>query len=65
MRERKLFVKENKCEFGASSVEHLGHFVGQGKRWMDPAKVQVVVDWPPPTSHKEVQRFMGLANYYA
>ena len=32
---------------------------------MDPSKVAAVVDWPAPQGHKDVQRFMGMANYYA
>ena len=32
---------------------------------MDPEKVSAVLKWEAPKSHKEVQQFMGLANYYA
>uniref|UniRef100_A0A4W5M335 Gypsy retrotransposon integrase-like protein 1 n=1 Tax=Hucho hucho TaxID=62062 RepID=A0A4W5M335_9TELE len=31
---------------------------------MDPQKVQAVTDWPTPGSVKEVQRFLGFANFY-
>ncbi len=31
---------------------------------MDPEKVKAVTDWPTPTSRKEVQRFLGFANFY-
>ncbi|KAK3569917.1 hypothetical protein QTP86_007353 [Hemibagrus guttatus] len=31
---------------------------------MDLAKVKVVTDWPEPTSVKELQRFLGFANFY-
>ena len=31
---------------------------------MDPSKVKAIVDWPYPKKVKEVQSFLGLANYY-
>ena len=31
---------------------------------MDPSKVQAVKDWPIPNNVKEVQQFLGFANFY-
>ena len=31
---------------------------------MDPAKVSAITDWPTPKSVKEVQSFLGFANFY-
>ena len=31
---------------------------------MDPAKVSAVLDWPTPRSVKEVESFLGFANFY-
>ena len=31
---------------------------------MDPSKVDKIKSWPIPTSSREVQQFLGLANYY-
>src|SRR5271167_794946 len=31
---------------------------------MDPAKIASVLGWPRPTSVKEVQAFIGFANFY-
>ena len=33
--------------------------------YTDPDKVSMVQTWPKPENVKEVQQFMGLANYYA
>ena len=45
-------------------MEFLGHIVGQGIVRMDPAKVSAILDWPAPQTVKELQSFLGLANYY-
>ena len=31
---------------------------------MDPAKVSVILEWPVPTSIRELQSFLGFANFY-
>ncbi|KAM8745902.1 trace amine-associated receptor 13c-like [Acanthopagrus schlegelii] len=30
----------------------------------DPVKVQAVMEWPQPNSRKQIQRFLGFANFY-
>ena len=59
-----LFVKAEKCEFHASSTTFLGYIVGEGSVQMDPAKVSAVAAWPIPESRKQLQRFLGFANFY-
>ena len=43
----------------------MGHVVENGTVYADPDKVAAVRTWPKLTNVKEVQQFMGLANYYA
>ena len=31
---------------------------------MDPSKVQIIQDWPKPQKVKEIQSFLGFANFY-
>ncbi len=31
---------------------------------MDPVKVAAVAEWPQPQEKKEVQSFLGFANFY-
>ena len=47
-----------------SSVQFLGFVVKKGQVRADPAKVQAVTDWPIPTDRKQLQRFLGFANFY-
>ncbi|GJR15630.1 putative mitochondrial protein [Tanacetum coccineum] len=50
MRTHKLFAKLSKCVFGTNQVDHLGHvIIAQGVA-TDPAKIEVMVNWPIPTS---------------
>ena len=53
-----------KCSFCRESVQFLEHIVSANGLAADPAKVQRVVDWPIPTTKREVQQFLGLVSYY-
>jgi hypothetical protein len=62
--ENDFYVKLSKCEFEKPELKFLGHVVGTEGIKVDPAKIQVVRDWPTPKNVKEVQSFLGLANYF-
>jgi len=62
--ENKLYVKAEKCEFHVYTVSFLGYVIAQGELRMDPAKIAAVSEWPVPTNRKELQRFLGFANFY-
>ncbi|CAM4583696.1 unnamed protein product [Caretta caretta] len=47
-----------------AEVSYLGHWVGSGRLKPEPAKVEVIRDWPAPHTKKQVQAFIGLAGYY-
>ena len=53
-----------KCFFLKKRVEYLGHIVSEDGVSIDPKKTENVSTWPTPSSTKEVQQFLGLANYY-
>ncbi|XDV23164.1 hypothetical protein PO909_027864 [Leuciscus waleckii] len=62
--ENGLFVKAEKCEFHAQSVQFLGYVISSEGIRMDPDKVKAVIEWPIPDSRKALQRFLGFANFY-
>ena len=64
MEENDLFVKPEKCVWKVREVGFLGVIIGPDGVRMEKEKVQEVVDWPVPKSVKDVQKFLGLANYY-
>jgi hypothetical protein len=64
LRQAKLTINLIKSEIGQAQVVYLGYVVGQGHLRPINAKVQAIVDFPPPTSPKEVRRFLGMVGYY-
>jgi Reverse transcriptase (RNA-dependent DNA polymerase) len=64
LRLHRLYLRPEKCEFERTRIEYLGLIVSQGKVEMDPVKVAGVMDWPVPKNRKEVQVFLGFANFY-
>ena len=63
-REAGLKLKPSKCALCQPEVEFLGHIVSAEGVATDPAKTDKVAKWPVPKSRREVQQFLGLANYY-
>ena len=59
-----LTINLAKCEFAQASVVYLGKVVGQGVVRPVRAKVLAIDRFPPPTTRKELMRFLGMAGYY-
>jgi len=59
-----LYAKLEKCEFCVPFLDFLGHRISAEGIFMDPKKISSILEWPVPTNVKEVQAFLGLANYY-
>jgi hypothetical protein len=64
LRQHKLYANLEKCSFGMNKVQYLGYIVDEHGVHVDPAKIQVIHDWPAPTTLTELQSFLGLANFY-
>ena len=62
--ENQLFIKAEKCDFHQRSVAFLGFVISPGVVQMDPGKVEAVTGWAVPSSRRELQRFLGFANFY-
>ena len=59
-----LKLKPGKCRLCKERVAFLGHIVSAEGITTDPSKTEAVAKWPTPQSRREVQQFLGLANYY-
>lgn len=62
--ESQLYAKAEKCESHQTSTSFLGYIISSEGVAMDENKVQAVVNWPQPTTIKELQHFLGFANFY-
>ena len=56
-----LFAKATNYRFGVSQVDYLGHIISEHGVVVDPTKIQVVLEWPTPSTTKGVRGFLGLA----
>ena len=59
-----LVVNRKKCILGKKSIEFLGHLVDENGIRPLPEKVEAIRKVKPPTTIKELQRFLGMVNYY-
>ena len=64
MQECSLALNLAKCEFAQSSVSFLGHQVSAGGIRPLAAKVAAITNMPPPTTVKDLLRYLGMLNYY-
>ncbi|XP_062118861.1 uncharacterized mitochondrial protein AtMg00860-like [Humulus lupulus] len=64
LKEYQMYAKFKKCVFWLEKVAFLAHIVSKDGVEVDPAKIEVVRDWPKPKNTTEVRSFLGLAGYY-
>jgi len=59
-----LFVKPEKCKWKVREVEFLGVVISPKGVEMQKEKIEGVLSWLVSRNIKEVQKFLGLINYY-
>jgi len=64
LEENDLYIKLKKCKWKVREVGFLGVVIGPDGIKMEEEKVKGVLDWPTPKCVKDVQKFLGLVNYY-
>ena len=64
LKEHQLLVKKSKCTFFTDTIEYLGHVISTDGIRPNPKLVQSIQSFPQPTTLKEMQSFLSLANYY-
>ena len=64
LKKNDLYLKPEKCVFKATHIEYLGYVIEEGQVMMDPVKVKGIVDWPAPTTLRQLRSFLSFCNYY-
>ena len=59
-----LVVNRKKCELGKSSLQFLGYKVDKDGVYPMEHRVEAIKNTTRPTTVKELQRFLGMVNYY-
>ena len=62
--ENNLYVKPEKCKWKVREVGLLGVVIGLEEIKMEKVKVKGVLDQLTPKKVKDIQKFLGLVNYY-
>ena len=60
----RLSINAKKGQWHSSKVELLGYIISKDGITMSTQKVQAVKDWPTPKTVKNIQEFLGFANFY-
>ena len=59
-----MVIQRSKCVLGVSSLEFLGYHVDTTCIAPLPDRVAAIRETTPPTTVKELQRFLGMVGYY-
>lgn len=54
----------SKSNFWLEQISFLGHVILQQGVFIDPSKIEMIVEWPRSTRITKVRSFLGLARYY-
>jgi len=64
LRNEQLYANPKKCVFMTDRVVFLGFVVSAQGVFVDPQKIQAIVEWPESKNIREVRSFHGLAIFY-
>jgi hypothetical protein len=64
LQENNLAIAPDKCEWHQKQVEFLGYIISGEGVSMSEDKIDTILKWEIPESVKDVQSFLGFANFY-
>ncbi|MEI3777136.1 RNase H-like domain-containing protein [Pectobacterium brasiliense] len=64
LRDAGLTINMKKSQFCREELKYLGYLVDKHGLRTDPGKVEVILNYPTPTTAKEVKRFLGMSGWY-
>ena len=64
LRKGGMTVKRAKCEFGRSTLEYLGHQIGNGTLAVPRHRATAMNEFKLPRTKRQLRSFLGAASYY-
>lgn len=64
LRAANLIPNWAKCQWARERLIYLGHLIDKEGLHTDPDRIAAVRDLPPPTTVKQLRRFLGLSSWY-
>jgi hypothetical protein len=59
-----LFVNLEKCQFHVEEISFLGFIISSRGISMETSRITAIVEWPVPICVRDIQVFLGFANFY-
>ena len=53
----------SKCDFYEDRIHYLGHIISDKGIYVDPEKVESMMNWPTPRNLTDLRSFVGLVGY--
>jgi len=64
LKEFNLKIQTNKCEFLKKEAEFLGHIITPEGIKPNPTKIDAILKFPIPKTHKQIKSFLGMIGFY-
>ena len=64
LRKFSLYANLKKCRFHQEEIRFLGYIVSSRGICMEDERIRAVEQWPEPKSVRDIQVFLGFANFY-
>ena len=59
-----MYAKLSKCDFYKDRIQYLAHIISKEGIFVDPDKIEAIMNWPTPRNVTDVISFMGVVGYY-
>jgi hypothetical protein len=60
-----LTLNLKKCKFLQNSLDVLGHTISHNKLQLNRLRIASIQDWPAPQTKKQLQRILGVLNFFS
>ena len=57
-----MYAKLSKCEFYRDRIQYLGHIILEEGIYVDPEKIESIMNWPTPRNVIDVRSLWDLMN---